>query len=359
MARALISFGARSLIYLFAFFPLFYLAYKFHVPDFGGTDYAHYHAMYLSPLDFSAADAPWVLRQIQAVLVNLLYEAGFDYDTDIAFAATGYERGVFFSALTVNYLSVTLTAALLGTYLHRQTRQAELVSWWIPAVMVFNFSILFFAFSGLTEGLSLLMFTAAYLAYRAGLPLIAALIILAAALQRELIPILFVALVFVDLITGGQHKQKSRLLVLASATLSLCAHIALRLSLSNDQYGHQLSPQSLIDALAGFSFGNREFIFQVFLTQNLAIIVLLATVMFMVATRRAPRVDRWLTRDLCVTFGVILFVGIAAAVGNNIGRLLIFCSPVLTIILASIAREWSSVLTAPIHRVPPASGPPA
>ncbi|SNS19110.1 hypothetical protein [Antarctobacter heliothermus] len=112
MARVSMSFGARSLIYLFAFFPLFYLAYKFHIPDFGGKDYAHYHAMYLHPLDFSVADAPWVLRQIQAVIVNLLYEAGFDYDTDIAFSATGYERGVFFSALPVNYLSVTLTAAL-------------------------------------------------------------------------------------------------------------------------------------------------------------------------------------------------------------------------------------------------------
>lgn len=357
MAKALISFAARSLIYLFAFFPLFYLAYKFHVPDFGGTDYVHYHAMYLHPLDFTVADPPWVLRQIQAVLVNLLYEAGFDYDTDIAFSATGLDRGVFFSALTVNALSVILTAALLGTHLHRQTPQADLVSWWCPAAMVFNFSILFFAFSGLTEGLSLLMFTAAYLAYRSGRFAVTALIVLAAALQRELIPILFLALVAADLIRGGTPRTKAPLAVLAAALLSLGAHIALRLSLSSDPHSNQLSPAALIDALAGFSLGDRAFIFQVFLTQNLAIMVLLAAGLFFIATRRAPRVDRRLMRDLWVIFGVILFAGIAAAVGNNIGRLLIFCSPVLTMILADIARDWASVLAAQIRPAPPTSGP--
>ncbi|SNS19124.1 hypothetical protein [Antarctobacter heliothermus] len=85
--------------------------------------------------------------------------------------------------------------------------------------------------------------------------------------------------------------------------------------------------------------------------------MLLVAVMFVVATRRAPHVERWLTRDLCVTFGVILFVGIAAAVGNNIGRLLIFCSPVLAMILAAIARDWASVLASQNRPTPPAPGP--
>ncbi len=355
----MISFGARSLIYLFAFFPLFYLAYKFHVPDFGGNDYDHYHAMYLRPLDFSVADAPWVLRQLQAVLVHLLYEAGADYDTEIALAGEGYERGVFFSALSVNYVSVALTASLLGACLQRQIRQPDLVSWAVPAVMVFNFSILFFAFSGLTEGLSLLMFTAAYLAYRSGRYLVTGLIVLAAAVQRELIPIIFVALIAVDLVRQARNQTKARMAVLACALVSLGVNIALRLMVASDPYDHQISPQSLINALSGFSLADKDFIFQVFLTQNFAIIVILAAALFFFATRRAPRIDRWLTIDCCVTFGIILFVGIAAAVGNNIGRLLIFCSPCLAMILACIARDWASTLPTGEHPAPPASGPTA
>ncbi|MGP6088472.1 hypothetical protein [Antarctobacter jejuensis] len=353
MARGLISFGARSLLYLVAFFPLFYLAYKFHVPDFGGSDYYHYHRMYLSPLDFSAADAPWVLRQIQAVIVNLLFEAGLDYDTDIAFTVDGFERGVFFSALAVNYISVVLTAALLGGHLQRQTGRPDALSLFVPAVMVLNFSVLFFAYSGLTEGLSLLMFTAAYLAYRAGRYLVCALVVLAAAFQRELIPLILLALIAADLIAAGwQQDGRARLTVLICAALSLGAHVLLRANLPGDSHGAQLSPHAWLDAFSGFGFADGDFLFQVLLTQNFAALVALAALMFTLTLRRLPRVDRWLVIDCGVTFAVILGVGIAASVGNNVGRLLIFCTPSLAMILAGIARDWTAPSDAEIRAKP-------
>lgn len=344
MMRALPAFAARCLMYGLAFFPVFYLAYKFHTPEFGASDYYRYYQMYLHPLDLGAADAPFVLRQLQAVIVNALYEAGLDYDTEIAFSAEGYARGVFFSALVVNSVSVVLAAALLGGHLQRQVGRADLVSWFVPAVMAFNFSIVFFAFSGLTEGLSLLMFTAAYLAYRSAQYLAAALIVLAAAFQRELIPILLFGVVAADLLIGGRRPDsRGRVAVLACAALSLAVHVALRLGLPGDAYGHQVSPAAWIEALTDLSWLRPDFLFQVGLTQTLAFATIAAALLFRLGAGRGPRVARWLGIDCAVISALVLGIGIAASVGTNIGRLLIFWTPSLALVLASIARDWASV----------------
>lgn len=358
MTRGLISLGSRSLVYLFAFFPLFYLAYKFHVPDFGGNDYFRYYEMYLHPLDLRATQEPWVLRQVQALIVNALYQLGADYETEIAFDSAGYDRSIFFSALVVNSLSVVLSAALLGRFMERRAGKADLVSWGLPVVMGFNFSLVFFAFSGLTEGLSLLMFTVAYLGYRAGHFRTTSLVVLVAAFQRELIPLILLGLVAVDLLRpGAQSARQARLGVLVCATISLATNVALRLILSGGAQTSRVSPTALIEALSGLSPPDRAFIFQVVLTQNFAFIVALAWVMFRLATGRAPRTGGTSVIDFGVTFALVLVAGLAAEVGNNIGRLLIFCSPSLALILARITRDWASVQNGISSQDPPASGP--
>jgi hypothetical protein len=283
-----------------------------------------------------------VLRQIQAALVNFLYEAGFDYETDIAFLKDGYERGVFFSALTINYLAIVLTASWLGTYLKRQIGWADLVSWVLPVLIMLNHSIVFFGFSGLTEGLSLLMFVVAYLAYRSKSYIVAVLIVLAAAFQRELIAIILFGVVAIDLLAGGVRTDlKGRLAVLAAALLSVATNIALRLRLPSESYSNQVSPASWIGALKSLVGVQKESIFQVFLTQNLAFVTILATILFIFVVRRAPKVQRWLVIDCFVTFAIIFSVGIAASIGNNIARLLIYWTPSLALVLASIMRDWS------------------
>jgi hypothetical protein len=344
MARGLISLGSRSLVYLFAFFPLFYLAYKFHIPDFGGSDYFRYYEMYLHPGDLGATQEPWVLRQVQALIVNLLYRLGADYETGIAFDPAGYERGVFFSALFVNYLSVVLAAAVLGLFMERQSGRADLLSWVLPVLMGLNFSIVFFAFSGLTEGLSLLMFCLAYLGYRSGSFLTSALVVLAATFQRELVPLILLGLVTVDLLFNrSPGDRKGRLLVLACAGLSIGTNVALRMILAGEAQASRVSPASVVEALSKVPLPDREFIFQVVLTQNFAFVVALAWIMFRIAARRAPRMGRRYVVDCGLTFALVLAAGIAAGVGNNIGRLLIFCSPSLALMLAGIARDWARV----------------
>src|SRR4249920_3256529 len=102
----------RGGVLLLASYGLFYFSYKYYVPI--QADFYRYYPMYQRPLDFTAATAPFVYRQVSAVITHALYLTGIFYPEDIAFADPEIDQRMFSSALLANYLGLLLAAMLAG-----------------------------------------------------------------------------------------------------------------------------------------------------------------------------------------------------------------------------------------------------
>ena len=117
------SFLLRFLLLLTASYGLLYFSHKFYQPvlvqhsDFLDS----YYWMYQTPLDFTAANAPWVYRQISAVLTHAMFAAGVYYPNETAFAGPAFDPRLFFAALATNYLGLVLSATLAGEVTRRET----------------------------------------------------------------------------------------------------------------------------------------------------------------------------------------------------------------------------------------------
>ena len=91
-----------------------YGAYRYGVPNLGATrDFFEYEKMIEKPLDFDVVEAPFVIRQLPALVARGVLETGLYYPTLVAFShfdrfdGEGTQRR-FFSLIVSNYLAVVL-----------------------------------------------------------------------------------------------------------------------------------------------------------------------------------------------------------------------------------------------------------
>ena len=93
--------------YILLSFPLFYFAYKFCLPDFGGEDFFSYYHLYKN-WDFSKVDCPFNMRLVSAFFIYIMNAMGLHYDTKIVFTYfhPDLDQQVFFNAICFNYLCV-------------------------------------------------------------------------------------------------------------------------------------------------------------------------------------------------------------------------------------------------------------
>ncbi len=85
------SFVLRFGLLLAASYGLLYFSHKFYDPlQVHHSDYLDwYYRMYQAPLDFTVANAPFVYRQISAIVTHALFVAGVNYPNDVAFSDPG------------------------------------------------------------------------------------------------------------------------------------------------------------------------------------------------------------------------------------------------------------------------------
>src|SRR5690242_1467670 len=89
-----------------------YTAYKYGNPLFGRNDFFRYEQMILHPFDLSAAPAPFVMRQIPAIVASAFYRLGFYFDTAAVIDSIGFDEGGkrrFFAMILSNGLAVCLS----------------------------------------------------------------------------------------------------------------------------------------------------------------------------------------------------------------------------------------------------------
>jgi hypothetical protein len=317
---------ARVCLLFMASYGLLYFSYRNSLPWDGTGDLLHYYPMYLSPLDLRATEAPFVLRQISAVLTHLVFRAHIYMGETIRFVDPEYDQRVFFAALLTNWVCLVLAGAVAGAIAEQILgRKNQLVALVAGFLCLLSFHCQYVVISGITEGPNWLLIALGFLAYlrQAKLPLAAVLV--AAIFQRETILIAFCVIAAFDLVRR-ERDRGFRLAVLGVAATCFGVYLGFRRAIPGREY--QMNLAELVDNLAHPHI-DRGLIFQGLLTQNIALIAIVAGVA--AAGRTAAKV-RWLPMML-VTLAVLDLVGVAAAIGNNIGRV----GGILTPIFAGLA----------------------
>jgi hypothetical protein len=334
----------RLLFFAVLSYGLLYFSYKYYLPDFGGSDFYAYYESYTHPLDFQAADPPFVFRQLSAVLVFLVWKAGIYYPTVIAFHAHGVDQRVFFAAILANYAALTacavVVAAIAGRLLAARGGPWPLLA---GALCYFAFSTQQAVLTGLTEGVSWLLLALGFLGYlnrsRATILVVLALSVL----QRELIAVIF-AVFAAGMLAFGRRERGFHGLVIAAACAAFAAYIALRLSgLAPPGHEAQMDPRAIIRHLLNWrGYLTGDVLFQVFLEQNLLIALAAVWAWLRFIRRRPAGVDDLGPMVVSVYAAALVLVvaGFGALSGpNSTGKGLALLTPIVApLLVALLAR---------------------
>lgn len=328
---------------------ILYFSYKYYTPEQGGNDFFEYYQMYLNPLDFSQARAPFIYRQVSAVLTHLVYAAGIHYPNEIAFNNSNYSQQLFFSALFSNYIALLLTAIFVGLTIYKTKKSRSFLA------PIFGGMLCFLAFmvqqtviTGLTEGWSWFLVILCFFGYQMKNFSIVAFALILSLFQRETIPVAFGVIASIDwLIRPDPSKQKQffYLKVLICSLLVSVGYIILRkVLIPIEGHNYQLSLSNSIANLLDCFPPSKQLIMQGALSQNIYFVFLGAVLTILVLRYQSSPKQFWkgylvstlkATGFFQLTCALIVLdiIGLAAGIGNNIGRI----GSVLTPIAATLS----------------------
>jgi hypothetical protein len=257
-----------------------YTAYKYGNPLSGGTDFLKYKEMVGDPFDFSATYAPFVLRQIPAIVASIFYKLGFHYDTGAVIDLIGFDQDTkrrFFALILSSGLAVCLSFTILAGYLRTKLRRNGMIelfalfgvfaAWfWFATAIIAPQTI---AWGWLVSSLFLI----AFLERNVALTFLACLMGL---FSRETTLIFALVMFLARVLFDGDRRRSdvASVLVLAAGCLT---YLLLR-KLFTSGYEHQIDLRSHIDGLISFR-PSRDFIFQSVLSQGLIAMLLLGIAM--------------------------------------------------------------------------------
>lgn len=322
-------------LYALITYPLFYFAYKFNLPKFGSLDIYHYLRMYQDPFNLSVADGPFVYRQLSAGIVHLVEKSGFYYDAQISFSDPNFSQRFYFAAILVNWVCLLIGSSFISIYFETNKGGSNNSVLIILVCLIFflAFSNLFHGLSEAPDGASVALAMGCYVAYKHNSVFIFGLLLFVSIFQREMISPMFGTVILVTIAYKFYFRAPVERPVIWMFLLSiLCSvtYLVIRASVFPDLSGTHDNQISIINSIYQLMMTNInfEFIRQVFLTQNVLILTLFLYFFFV------PRVDRkndkMLSTDLRAVLSVsvcLIFFGLAAGIGNNIGRILMYGTP--------------------------------
>jgi len=316
-----LRFLLRFSLLLIASYGLFYFSYKYYVPIH--ADFYRYYPMYQRPLDFAVAGAPFIYRQVSAVVTHAIYLTGIFYPKEISFADPAIDQHMFFAALLANYLGLVFAATLSGSVAERATGSfaSSLVA---GLLCLLSFHSQTAVIAGMTDGISWMFAAALYLLYvqRRRIPF-AALVALAI-FQREIIPLAFALIAAFALLVGSGDRRYNAF-VLACSVLSFAAYLVLRdyvLPVPGNEQQMSLAA-ILANLLSPDAVSLQAVIFQGFLSQNVVFIAAAIEIALWLRMRT-------MSRDfvaLILAFAAIVVIALADGIGVNVGRIAGMLSP--------------------------------
>lgn len=348
--RRAISFLVRCAIIGLLSFGFLYSNYKSYVPwESGGIDYAKYYHMVEHPLDFEAAGAPFVYRQFGTLVAWVPWRLGLHFPLEIAlddhleFRGERYpDTRIFFALLLSNYLFLVLVAVAVGYLLRVVTGREDPVAELLAGLMVFfSFSTLPHVLTGITDGATWFLATAAFLAYFARRLVLVVGILMLSIWQREVLPLVVGTVAAADALF---FRRRDRFVgvVFGAAVVAFLAYLLVRVVwLPAPGYPSQLQPSALLSQLFDPSrYLSRSFLLETAMTQNLLALMLVG---LWTRYRRGTTGDEVWRLGMLVLAGEATLLVASQAAGANTGRILSMLHPeacvVITASLQAFARE--------------------
>jgi hypothetical protein len=253
-----------------------YAAYKGFYPSLGHTDFFKYQAMVGRPFDFSATDAPFVLRQTTTVIASIFYEAGAHYDTVAAIDAFNADQDLkrrLLALVLSNGIAVCVAFAILSTYLRTKKifgGPRDLFALFGVFAGWFYFSD--FVIAPFTVGWGMVASSLLAIAFLERSPVLTGLACAVAIFSRET-TLIFTFAMFASVIV---FEGDRRLRTLASAAIVAGAcliYLLLRATLTHG-YEHQIVLHDIVGSFLSFR-PSRDFFFQGLFAQGLLVVLLL------------------------------------------------------------------------------------
>jgi hypothetical protein len=320
----------RLLMLLLASYGLLYFSYRNYSPDGGGVDFYSYYPVYLHPLDFGAAPAPFVLRQLSALLTHAIHGTGTHWPGAIRFVHAGIDQSWFFSALLANYLCLLAAAWVAGRAVEVVASSTEPVFPWLAGLLcLLSFHSQSVVITGLTEGPSWLLAAGCLLAWLERRRWLLSLLLLLAVLQRETLDVAFAGIAACALLFQPSSRRFA-VWILIWALLCFACYLLIRTVAGVSGSEEQLDPATLASALGRFRVTG-PILLQGLLSQNMMFLCVLCCAL---AWQRRPDLHFWLPVLLFVTAELWL-MAIAAGTGTNVGRI---CG-----VLTPLFATWTAV----------------
>lgn len=318
-----------------------YIAYKDFEPATRGVDFLRYRLMYERPFDFTVTKAPFVYRQVSAVLTHLVYRLGVFFDTPIAFHTDIDTQRFLFAALVVNYTGLLLTAVIVTAIGDRLIdRHAPGFSLLGGFFCLLSFYTQVDVITGLTDGIAWLLIALLFYLYLAENRWLLAILFAVAVLQRETVFIIFGSIAAYRLVFEPQARRYNWF-VLAAAAAGAIAYIVMRKFLVPVP-GHPVQLDFAVWPTAFFSFQWTGDVVRLgILGQNIVFICLASAVALRLLGRRP---SPWLPMA-CVAFLALWLVGMATAIGNSVGRITAELTPLIAALSAVQLAELEEAVS--------------
>jgi hypothetical protein len=342
----------RVVFLVLATYGMLYFSYKYDIPD---VDYFDYYNMYQKPLDIEQAQAPFVYRQLGAVVTNVIYKSGLYYPNAISFADPRFSQRIFFSALLSNYIALLLTAVVVGAIVDRKAGKVLLLPPIIGGLLCFSsFFTQVSIITGLNDGWGWFLAAVGFYGYTIRRLSLVVPVLLVSIFQREVLPTVFFVWSCVDLLFVSRQKKRDRFYVFAAAAsvLSLLGYVLMRkVLIPVAGYAEQLDLRSILSSILNIH-PSKELIMQGVVSQNIYFIFV-SVVLLLVALRKQRLIstdnflmNTGLVQATCALL-VILLIGLAAGIENDIGRYGAIITPIVASLTAVHLTDIENVVRPP------------
>lgn len=305
----LLAYAARD----FAIAALFvygyiYTAHKYGNPWFGRNDFFKYKEMIGNPFDFSATTAPFVLRQIPAIVAAGIYKLGLHYDTMAVVDLVGFDRDTkrrFLALIVSNGLAVCLSFAALCHYLRTKLPTFGVVELF---TLFGIFAAWFYFPSGTiapaTVGWGWFASSLLAIALLERSLLLTCLACLIGMVTRETTLVFALVMVTAVLLFDGERGRN--VVLSAIVLLAGCLTYVILRKLFTTGYEHQISPRAILANLTSFRL-SRDFVFQSILSQGLLLLLVIGIAV------KTPRYAAY----LCIAAATVVVVALGAGVSET------------------------------------------
>lgn len=305
--------GSRDfLIGVILLYGYVYTAYKYGNPYFGRNDFFRYEQIVLHPFDLSATPAPFVLRQIPAIVASAFYRFGFHFDTAAVIDSIGFdeaEKHRFFAMILSNGLAVCLSFVVLVGYLRRKLATDDIIN----SLALFGIFAGWFYFPSaviapVTIGWGFLVSSLFAIAFVERSTAVTVLACALALFSRET-TLIFALVMFLSLLLWERDRGRGVLTPIFVLATSCLLYLGLRIGFTAG-YEYQIDPAHILAQFAALNF-SVHFFTQLILAQGMLVLLLI-----FIATRQ-PRY----AAHLLISAAAVSVVALATDV-TDVGLLL-------------------------------------